>query len=833
MKFSDTENKKFSVSKNPERQGFSDIKNWNVDIEKQITEKWKKSERYNFDKKSMKPIYSIDTPPPYINAPIHMGHAVTYCFMDMFARYKRMKGFQVLFPLGLDRNGLPIEMGAEKKYKISAFDVGREKFLEYCYKLLEETSTESIDSFAKLGISFSSYKEGKNIGSIYETDSEEYRALTQSTFIDLYKKGLVYEDTRINNWDSKLRTTIADSEIEYKDIPSIFNYIKWKVKETNARKSKIFGTTESGTQDSVGEEIIIGTTRPELICSCGMVIFNPEDKRYKHLEGKIAIEPLFGKEVKIKSHPLAEIEKGTGIVMMCSAGDLSDIQFFREQNLKPIISINKDGTMNKNAGFLEGLKIKEARKKIIEILKEKKLVVKQEEITHRTPISERSGAEIEFIEMPEFYLKQLKFKSEIKKIVKSINFYPKSSKKILDDWLNSISIDWPISRRRFYATEIPLWHSEKGGKMFVAVPKPGKYYRAWKEKVPEDAEVFLNGKFTNKKVKDFDLKWKGEERVFDTWMDSSISELFILKYKQDDSFFKNVYPVSLRPQGKEIVRTWLYYTILRGYLETGKPCFKDVWIHQHILDEKGRKMSKSDGNVIDPQEILRDYGAEALRIWAATEGDLSKQDFICSKDKINAERKTLNKLLNVSRFVMLFEKPKEKPKLVDLDKLFIDYIEDLGFNIDNSYGNYDFNHPAQWLRFFLWEVFASHYVELVKSRAYNSENKFSKEESDSAKYTLHFLLERLIIFLYPIIPQITSVIAEEKRIDLFEAKWPTIKLGKSKDLILVKKIMDFNSEVWKIKKEKGISLRDSIEGIKISKELKRFEKDLKAAHNFE
>ena len=791
---------------------LSEIKNWNADIEKQITERWKKSEMYNFDKKSKKPVYSIDTPPPYVNAPIHMGHAVTYCFMDMFARYKRMKGFQVLFPLGLDRNGLPIEMGAEKKYKISAFDVGREKFLEYCHKLLEETSVESIDSFARLGISFSSYKEGKNIGSIYKTDSEEYRTLTQSTFIDLYKKGLVYEDTRINNWDSKLQTTIADSEIEYKDIPSTFSDINWKVKETK-------------------EEIVIGTTRPELICSCGMVIFNPEDKRYKHLEGKTAITPLFGKEVKIKSHPLAEIEKGTGVVMMCSAGDLSDIRFFREQNLEPIISINKNGTMNKNAGFLEGLKIKEARKKIIEILKEKKLLVKQEEITHRTPISERSGAEIEFIEMPEFYLKQLKFKNEIKKIARKIDFYPPSSKKILDDWIESIAIDWPISRRRFYATGIPLWHAEESGKKFVAIPKPGKYYQAWKEKVPEDAEVFVDGKSTKKKVRDFSLKWKGEERVFDTWMDSSISELFILKYNIDSDFFKKSYPATLRPQGKEIVRTWLYYTILRGYLETGKPCFKDVWIHQHILDEKGRKMSKSEGNIIDPQEILRDYGAEALRFWAATEGDLSKQDFICSKDKINAEKKTLNKLLNVSKFVMLFEKPNKKPELFNLDKLFIDYLNDLGFNIDNSYGNYDFNHPAQWLRFFLWEVFASNYVELVKARAYNSEGKFSKEESDSAKYTLHFLLEKFLILVYPIIPQITSVIANEKKIDLLKEEFPLVKAGKKEDLILIKKIMEFNSEVWKIKKEKGISLRDEISGIKIPSDLKKFEKDLKAAHN--
>ena len=783
---------------------LKDIKNWGPEVEKIITEKWRKEKLFNFNSKTKKKIYSIDTPPPYINSPIHMGHAVTYCFMDFFARYKRVKGFEVLFPLGLDRNGLPIEMGAEKKFNVSPFVVGREKFIEYCKKLLNETSIESIDSFAKLGISFSSYNQGHEIGDIYLTDSPEYRSLTQSTFVDLYKKDLIYEDNRINNWDPKLRTTIADSEIDYKDIPSTFTDIKWKVKETN-------------------EEIIIATTRPELICTCGMVIFNPEDKRYKHLTGKHAISPIFNKEVVIKAHPLAQIDKGSGLVMMCSAGDLSDIQFFREEKLKPVIAINQDGTMNEHAGFLKGLKVKDARVKILEDLKNKKLIAKQAQILHRTPISERSGAEIEFIEMKEFYLKQIEFKNELRKIIKKINFYPNESIKILENWIDSVSIDWPISRRRYYATPIPLWYSED----LIALPNSEKYFEPWKENPPADAEIYKDRKLIGK-AKDFKVKWKGEERVFDTWFDSSISELFIIKYKTDKDFFKKAYPVSLRPQGKEIVRTWLYYTLLRGYLETNKPCFEDVWIHQHILDEKGRKMSKSLGNVIDPKEILKNYGAEALRLWAATEGDLSKGDFICSKKKINGELKTINKIINVSRFVMLFDKLK-KTKITKFDQLFIDYIENLTKKSDDCYNVYDFHHSVLDLRKFLWEVFASHYLEMVKARAYNQENKFSKEESDSAKFTLHFLLERFIQLMYPIIPQVCSIIANEKDINIFEMEFPEAKIGKS-DLKLIDKIMEFNSEIWKKKKESGLSLNKEIKGIKIPKELKDFEKDLIGCH---
>jgi valyl-tRNA synthetase len=786
---------------------FKDIKSWTPEVETKITSEWKDKELFLISEKSSKKIYSIDTPPPYVNSPIHIAQATTYCYMDFFARYKRMKGFAVLFPLGLDRNGLPIEMATEKKFDVSPFKIGRDKFIEYCEKLINEGSTGTTESFEKLGISFTSYKEGKHIGAVYKTDSPEYRALTQATFIELYKKSLVYEDARINNWDPKLQTTIADSEIEYKDIPSTFNYVKWKVKET-------------------GEEIIIATTRPELICTCGMVIFNPEDKRYRHLEGKHATSPIFNKLIQIKSHPLADPNKGSGIVMMCSAGDLSDIQFFREQKLKPIIAINQNGTMNAHAGVLEGLPVKKAREKIIELLKEKKLIAKQENISHRTPISERSKAEIEFIEMPEFYIKQLEFKKDIKSITKKIKFYPKESVKILNDWIDSISIDWPISRRRFYATPIPLWHCEDEN--LIALPPAGEYYIPWKQSPPKESEVYKNGKKIGK-INDFkNKKWMGEERVFDTWMDSSISELYILKYGSNKEFFKKAYPASLRPQGKEIVRTWLYYTLLRGFLETGKPCFEDVWIHQHLTDEKGKKMAKSEGNVIDPKEIIKQYGAESMRIWAATEGDLSKQDLKVSKERIQGETKTINKILNISRFILQFQKPKLK-KLTKLDQLFIDYIEDLTKKSDISYSDYDFFHPATELRNFIWEIFASHYIELVKNRAYNQENTFSKEESDSAKYTLHFLLERFLILMYPIIPQVTTIIGKEKNLDLLKIEFPKAKLGQS-NLKLIEKITDFNSSIWKAKKEKGISLREPIEGIKIPKELKDFEKDLKACH---
>ena len=773
-------------------------KRWDKEFEPEIYKVWKESKLYQFEKNSKKKTYSIDTPPPYVNTPIHIGHAATYVLMDMFARFKRMNNFNVLFPLGLDRNGLPIEVAAEKKFNIKLTETPREKFIEYCHKVLEESSMTSTDSFLKLGISFNSWEKGNNIGDVYETDSDEYRTLTQGTFIDMWKKGLIYEDERINNYCPGCQTTLADAEIDYEDLPTTFNDIIFKIKET-------------------GEEMIIGTTRPELVCTCGMVIYNPDDERYKHLEGKTAVTPIFNKEVPIKAHPYARIDKGTGLVMMCSAGDLTDIRFFREQGLNPIIAINKDGTMNKHAGLLEGLKVKEAREKMIKELKEKKLLVHQKKTTHRTPICERSKDPIEFIAMKEFYVKQVEFKKKMKKLAEELNFYAPQSRQILLNWIDSVSIDWPISRRRYYATEVPLWYCECGE---VILPEKGKYYQPWKENPPIKKCPKCGGN-----------KFKGEERVFDTWFDSSISPLYILKYNQDDKFFKMNSPCSLRPQGKEIIRTWLYYTVLKCYLLTNKLIFNDVWIHYHIIDDKGYKLSKSKGNIIDPQEVLKKYGGEPFRLWAAIEGNLEKIDFRCSFDRIEGAGKTLTKLWNVARFISMFEGKKKPKELQPLDKWIIQELNELITFSKGQYFDYDFHNPAIKLKHFLWETFSSHYLELVKNRAYNQDNKYSQEEQDSALYTLHYCLDILLKLLAPIIPFITYKLYQElKNEDIHFTSFPEVKKEYGSQFT-TEELSELNSNIWKAKKDNDLSLKGEVVKAIIPKKFEVIENDLINTHN--
>ncbi len=775
-------------------------KNWSKELESPIYQAWK-TQKVNAFKKDTRPIFSIDTPPPYVNAPVHIGQVTTYNLMDMFARYKRMQGYNVLFPLGLDRNGLPIEMAAEKEFKVKLKDIAREKALEYCNKILEKASLASVESFLRCGISFNSWDIGTGIGEIYETDSPDYRAMTQETFIELFNKGLIYEDSRINNFCPGCQTTLADSEVDYLDKPTKFNDIIFKVKETK-------------------EEIIIGTTRPELVCTCGMVIYHPDDERYKHLKGKTAITPIFGKEVPIKPHPLADPKKGTGIVMMCSAGDLSDIRFFREMNLTPTIAINRDGTMNETAGFLKGLRVRDAREKMISELNEKKLLVKQATIEHRTPICERSKDEIEFISMPEYYVRQTEVLEELKNYSHQMNFYDDKSRQILINWINGVSIDWPISRRRFYATEVPLWYCKKCND--VITPPKGKYYQPWKEKPPVE-----------KCSKCGHEEFRGDERVFDTWFDSSNTPLYILKWNRDKDFFKKASPCSLRPQGKEIVRTWLYYTVLKNHLLNNSCIFRDVWVNFHILDGKGEKMSKSKGNIIDPKLVLDKFGAESFRLWIATEGNLEKIDFMCSFERIEGAGKTLAKLWNVSRFISMFDFVEEKPELLPTDKWILHELNHIVQTAKERYDRYDFHNSTVELKHFIWETLASHYIELVKSRAYNGEGKFSEPEQKSALYTLHRILQRTLRLLAPVIPMFTYKVYQEiYGEDIHLSKFPEIG-DEYKVAFETAELEDMNSKIWKAKKDAGKSLKDPITKLVVQEKFKSIEQDLIVTHGIQ
>jgi len=760
---------------------------WNPEIEKNILKQWQESHIYDF--KPEGDIFVIDTPPPYPSGrPWHIGAAAHYAQIDMIARTARMSGKNVLFPIGIDRNGLPVEMYTEKKYNIKMRETERGEFLKMCATALDDLEAEMIQIMKSLGIS-------GNFSDYYRTDSEEYRILTQSTFIELWKKGLVYLANRPNNYDWVTGTTIADAEITYMEIPTKLVYMKFKIKNSD-------------------KTITVASTRPELLCACQAIIVNPGDQRYADIVGKKAIIPIVNREVEIRTHPSAEKEFGSGIVMVCSYGDQNDVALFRELELPEIVAVGKEGRMTEVAGAYADLKVKQAREKITEDLQNQGFVEKIENINHRTPVSERSKIPIEIIPMEEYYLKQKDSVEKIREIGSKIIFHPPMHKQILMNWLDSISIDWPISRRRYYGTEIPIWYCEKCSEPHV--PEPGKYYKPWKDSSP-----------ITKCTKCGASSFVGEERTFDTWMDSSVSPLFVSKYERDDKFFKKTYPTTIRPQSKDIVRTWLYYTILRCEQLTGKIPWSEAWIMGYGVDEHGTKMSKSKGNVIDPLPIIQKFGADTFRFWSASEINLG-YDFRCSEQKIESTKKFLSKLWNVSRFLSGFPVLKSG-KLGATDKWILSELDKIIIECKKGYSEFNFFIPATAIREFTWNLFAAHYIEMVKGRAYGT--GFSDDERDGAIYTLHKVFSTILHLLAPITPFITDYLWQSLYSDKTIHKERFVEPENNEGLTkFTKEIVEFNSNVWNKKKETGLSLKDSID-FQVPANLEPFSKDLRVMHN--
>ncbi len=760
-------------------------KSWAVSAETELLKAWEE-EPPRFDVESGKPVFTIDTPPPYPSgtASWHIGAVAHYSLIDMIARTQRMVGYEVLFPFGLDRNGINIERTVERRFNKRLHDFDREEFIQLCREEMERRSRVYVNLAKRIGFSadFDEY--------YYETDSPEYRTVSQAIFIDLFHKGLFYRGLRPNFYCPGCRTPVAEADIEHAEIPSDLVYIEFRGKD--------------------GEGLTVATTRPELLCACRAVIFHPDDERYRGVEGATLIVPPLGQEVKAIGHLAARPDFGTGAAMICSYGDTMDIQLFRELNLDPVAAIDEEGRMTEAAGKYAGLTVDAARAAITKDLQREGLVEKVVPIQHRTPVCQRSGDPIEFILTDDWYMKQLDLLPQLRGLVDEMEFHPARHKQLLLDWMDSITIDWPVGRRRYYHTEIPLWYCASCEE--VLVPEPGRYYRPWKDEPPFESCPKCGGK-----------EFRGEEGVFDTWMDSSNSNLVTCQYMRDMEFFRDHFPTSLRPQGRDIVRNWLYYTLLKSYALLGKRPFQRVWISGMGLDATGRAMHDSLGNVIDPIPILEREGADAFRFWAAAETNVG-EEFRISEERISGAKKFLTKLWNVARFISAF--PEAKPRAVQPTERWI--LTELNALLENcapGYEVFNFFVPANRTRDFLWNLFAPHYVEMVKHRAY--------EGDPSCLYALHTVLRTLLRLLAPITPFITDAIwrqvyggtIHQESMPQAREEWQS-KLGK-----LTAPLVEFNSSVWKEKKARGLALKDEISGIALPKDLIPFSDDLSRMHN--
>ncbi|MDG6949279.1 MAG: valine--tRNA ligase [Nitrososphaerota archaeon] len=763
---------------------------WDPKLEAEMRQTWEYERIFEFKPSNNKTLnFIMDTPPPYPSGkPWHPGALTQYAQIDMVARSARMRGLNVLYPIGIDRNGLPVEIFAERKYRVQMRKTPREEFINLCKHALDDLEAYMIGLLKTLGISGDYYNK-------YRTDSEEYRKLTQWSFIELWKKGLVYVANRPNNYCPDCATTIADAEIEYEELPTFLVTNTFRVKDGKS-------------------ELSVATTRPEMLAACQMLVVNPSDGRYKRFVGKTAIVPIYNREVPIRAHKSVDPKFGSGVVMVCSYGDYNDIMLVREFKLKEIVAVDMDGKMTAVTGKYTGTSIKDARSQIIQDLQDVGVATKVEQIQHRTPLCDRSKTPIEIIPMEEYYLKQLEFKPALKKLAKKIEFHPAMHRQILYDWIDVLTTDYPISRRRYYATEIPVWYCSKCGTPHL--PKPGVYYRPWRDEAP-----------FKKCKKCGNLKFVGETRTFDTWMDSSLSPLYISKRLKSGRFHSLTFPATVRMQGKDIVRTWLYYSLLKSYQLTGKAPFEHAWIGGMGQDSQGRKMSKSLGNFLDVEPLLARSGADAFRFWGASEAGLG-YDFRFSEERILGAGKFLTKLWNTCRFISSFPIP-EKADLTWTDKWVLNELGKLTEDCVEAYGRFDLFTVSTKVREFLWNVFASHYLEMAKGRAYG--DGATKGEQEAAWYTLHTVVRSMLLLVAPITPYITDSVwrklygarsihlerfPKPQRFDVSE------KVSQS--------IIEFNAQVWKLKKDRGMALKDSIT-TKIPANLKQFEKDLVRMHH--
>jgi valyl-tRNA synthetase len=500
-------------------------------------------------------------------------------------------------------------------------------------------------------------------------------------------------------------------------------------------------------------------------------------------------------------------------MMICSYGDFTDVAIFRELGLSAIVTIDSEGKMTGAWGELAGLRVNQARKRVVELLKERGAVVREEKKQQKVPICERSRTPIEIISLKEWYVKQTEALDSLRDIAAKIDFHPDRHRGILLDWVNAITIDWPVSRRRYFHTEIPVWYCKSCNEAHV--PKPGPYYQPWKEAPP--AEI-------SKCRKCGHSDFEGEGKVFDTWMDSSASNLYVTHYHDAPDWFRRNFPTSIRPQGRDIVRTWLHYTLLKSHLLLGGPGFKHVWITGLGMDEKGRKMSKSLGNVIDPDEVLNEVGADAFRFWAASECTIG-DDFRISRERISGAGKFLTKLYNVARFISSFDVPSSRPpKTHPVDEWILAEMNRVTDECRAGYDDFNFFKPSTSIRNFVWNIFAPHYLEMVKARAY--------ENDASALWTLHEVLRRTLMCLAPVCPFSTHHIHHALyATDVHEARLPAKLDGVDAGFLdYTPKIEEFNSEVWKLKKEKGLPLNAPLPGVEVPGELAQFRDSLIAMH---
>ena len=737
-------------------------------IEEKWRKKWEKDKLFEFSFNENDKLFVVDTPPPYVSADhLHAGHIMSYAQAEFIVRYKRMQGYKVFYPMGFDDNGLPTERFVEKKYKIDKNKITKKEFIDLCLKETEKGIETYRNLWNSLGISVDWSK-------TYSTISPLPTKVSQWSLIELYKKDLLYRQELPILWCPNCQTAISQSDMEDKESNSKMNYINFPL--------------------ASGENVLIATTRPELLGACVALYFNPEDERYKNLIGKKAIVPLFGYEVNFKTSDSVDMEKGTGLMMVCTWGDQEDLEKWRLDNLETRNILTADGRINELGGKYCGLKIEKAREEIINDLKAKDYLVKQEEIKHSVNVHERCDTPVELILSKQWFIKIADNKEKWLEMGKKINWFPSHMFSNYELWVKSLKWDWCVSRQRYYGVPFPFWYCSECEKVILPDEKDLPVIPT-EQKPP--IEKCPNCGCTN---------FIPETDVMDTWATSSCTPFLLKEMINNDKLF----PVDLRPNAHEIIRTWDFYSIVKSFYHFNDVPFKNVMISGHGLDEQGKKISKRLGNYTPSDKLIEEYGADAIRYWAT--GASLGQNLRFNPKEIKKGKQIANKLWNVSRFISLNEVDTTNYELDYADYWILDELNKTIEITTKHFDDYQYAKAKNEIEDFFMSKFADYYVEFVKYRLYG-DNQLSKA---GAVNTLKNVFKDILKMFAPIIPFVTEELFNEKE-SIHISSWPKTKEVDNKlDMLGFDKAIEAINEVRKYKSENKISLGAEIEEYKLT-----------------